>query len=115
MLAAQSLQCAGTETPGYAMLAGGFESMSNVPHYLPNSRKGFPLGHVKMLDGVIHDGLWDIYNDQVSRKVLGYEYCMIVSHEYFGLLIRQHSTWACVQRNAAETITSCEHNRTLML
>eukprot|EP00980_Cylindrotheca_fusiformis_P028404 scaffold22597_cov127-Cylindrotheca_fusiformis.AAC.5 len=39
--------------------------MSNVPHYLPNSRSGGPiLGHGTTIDGVIHDGLWDIYNNQ---------------------------------------------------
>lgn len=62
MLAAQSLQ--GTSTPGYAMLAGGFESMSQIPHYVPNSRKGTTLGHAKLIDGLIYDGLWDVYNDQ---------------------------------------------------
>jgi acetyl-CoA C-acetyltransferase len=66
MLAAQSLQCAGSSNPGYSVLAGGFESMSNIPHYLPASRKGTSLGHIQMLDGVIHDGLWDVYNDQVD-------------------------------------------------
>ena len=60
MLAAQTLQCG---HPG-AMLAGGFESMSNIPHYLQNSRTGTPLGHGNLIDGVIHDGLWDIYNNQ---------------------------------------------------
>jgi acetyl-CoA C-acetyltransferase len=60
MMAAQTLQCGHKG----AMLAGGFESMSNIPHYLQNSRTGTPLGHGKMIDGVIHDGLWDIYNDQ---------------------------------------------------
>lgn len=64
MLAVQSLQCAGGATPGYAMLAGGFESMSQIPHYLPGSRVGTTLGHAKLVDGVIHDGLWDVYNDQ---------------------------------------------------
>ena len=59
MLAAQTLQCAGIATPGYAMLAGGMESMSNIPHYLPKSREGTTLGHAQLLDGVIHDGLWD--------------------------------------------------------
>jgi acetyl-CoA C-acetyltransferase len=63
MLAAQSLQCAG-KAPGYAMLAGGFESMSNVPHYLPKSRQGTTLGHMQVIDGVIFDGLWDVYNNQ---------------------------------------------------
>jgi acetyl-CoA C-acetyltransferase len=61
MLAAQTLQCSGG---GGAVLAGGMESMSNIPHYLTKSRSGTTLGHVQALDGVIHDGLWDIYNDQ---------------------------------------------------
>jgi acetyl-CoA C-acetyltransferase len=64
MLAAQSLQATSSGAPGYAMLAGGFESMSNVPHYLPNSRTGTMLGHAQLLDGVIHDGLWDVYKNQ---------------------------------------------------
>lgn len=64
MLAAQALQCTPTATPGYAVLAGGFESMSNIPHYLPSSRTGTTLGHATLLDGCIHDGLWDVYNDQ---------------------------------------------------
>lgn len=46
------------------MLTGGFESMSNIPYYLPKARGGNRLGHGQMLDGVIHDGLWDPYNNQ---------------------------------------------------
>lgn len=61
MLAAQSLQCS---TQGGALLAGGMESMSRIPHYLPNSRTGTMLGNAQLIDGVIHDGLWDCYNDQ---------------------------------------------------
>lgn len=64
MLAAQSLQAAGKSTPGYAMLAGGFESMSQIPHYWLNSRQGVVLGHAQLTDGAIWDGLWDVYNDQ---------------------------------------------------
>lgn len=64
MLATQSLQCSGSSRPGYAMLAGGFESMSNIPHYLAGSRKGTQLGNSQLIDGVVHDGLWDVYNDQ---------------------------------------------------
>jgi len=64
MLATQTLQTAGSAAPGFAMLAGGFESMSNIPHYLPNSRTGTTLGHASLIDGCIHDGLWDLYNDQ---------------------------------------------------
>ncbi|GKZ01529.1 hypothetical protein MPSEU_001103500 [Mayamaea pseudoterrestris] len=64
MLAAQSLQCAAPQNANYAMLAGGFESMSNIPHYLMNSRNGFPLGNASLIDGLVHDGLYDIYNEQ---------------------------------------------------
>jgi acetyl-CoA C-acetyltransferase len=63
-LAAQSLQCSSSSNSPTAMLAGGFESMSNIPHYLMKSRKGFSLGHAQLTDGVIWDGLWDVYNDQ---------------------------------------------------
>jgi acetyl-CoA C-acetyltransferase len=46
------------------VLAGGFESMTNVPHYLPKARAGYRLGNGTLVDGVIHDGLWDPYNNQ---------------------------------------------------
>jgi acetyl-CoA C-acetyltransferase len=45
------------------VVAGGMESMSNVPHYLTASRTGTRLGDGKLVDGVIFDGLWDPYND----------------------------------------------------
>ena len=43
------------------MIAGGMESMSNVPHYVSDARFGISLGHSKMLDGIIRDGLWDVF------------------------------------------------------
>ncbi|KAG7382490.1 Acetyl-CoA acetyltransferase, mitochondrial [Phytophthora pseudosyringae] len=46
------------------VLAGGFESMTNVPHYLPKARAGYRLGNGTLVDGVVHDGLWDPYNNQ---------------------------------------------------
>lgn len=58
------IQCGGVHSPKAALLAGGFESMSNIPHYLMSSRSGNPLGNAKLVDGLIHDGLWDIYNNQ---------------------------------------------------
>ncbi|MEM7037343.1 MAG: acetyl-CoA C-acyltransferase [Bacteroidota bacterium] len=45
------------------VVAGGMESMSNVPHYLGASRTGVKLGHTQLADGMIKDGLWDVYND----------------------------------------------------
>lgn len=44
-------------------VAGGMESMSNVPYYLPGARTGYRLGHQQAVDGLIHDGLWDVYNN----------------------------------------------------
>jgi acetyl-CoA C-acetyltransferase len=45
------------------MIAGGMESMSNVPYYLPKQRFGSKLGHTQAEDGILKDGLWDVYND----------------------------------------------------
>ena len=45
------------------MVAGGMESMSNVPYYLTKQRFGSKLGHTDALDGIIQDGLWDVYNN----------------------------------------------------
>lgn len=44
-------------------VAGGMESMSRVPHYLRSSRQGTRLGSTELVDGMVHDGLWDPYND----------------------------------------------------
>lgn len=46
-------------------LAGGFESMTNAPHYIfHRGEQNKKLGHLNVLDATIHDGLWDVYNDQ---------------------------------------------------
>jgi acetyl-CoA C-acetyltransferase len=45
------------------IVAGGMESMSNVPYYLPKARTGYRMGHGQIIDGMIHDGLWDPYKD----------------------------------------------------
>jgi acetyl-CoA C-acetyltransferase len=45
------------------VVAGGMESMSNAPYYLERARTGLRMGHGKLIDGMIHDGLWDPYND----------------------------------------------------
>jgi len=45
------------------VVAGGMESMSNVPFYLDKARFGAKLGHGQMIDGLLKDGLWDVYND----------------------------------------------------
>ncbi|HTA92489.1 MAG TPA: acetyl-CoA C-acyltransferase [Polyangiaceae bacterium] len=45
------------------VVAGGMESMSNVPYYLREARAGYRMGDGKLIDGMIFDGLWDPYND----------------------------------------------------
>lgn len=45
------------------IVAGGMESMSNVPYYLPKQRFGSKYGHVETEDGILKDGLWDVYNN----------------------------------------------------
>jgi len=59
MLAEQAIKCGDAEI----IAAGGMESMSNIPHYLPTSRQGVRMGDAKMIDGMVHDGLWDVVND----------------------------------------------------
>ncbi|KAL3779973.1 hypothetical protein ACHAWO_008891 [Cyclotella atomus] len=61
-LAAQAIELGLHKSiPNAAILAGGMESMSNTPHYL--SRTSPSLGHQQLLDGIIHDGLWDPYDN----------------------------------------------------
>ena len=45
------------------VLAGGMESMSNIPYYLDKARTGYRLGNGNIIDGILKDGLWDPYND----------------------------------------------------
>ncbi|MSP93333.1 MAG: acetyl-CoA C-acetyltransferase [Myxococcales bacterium] len=45
------------------VVAGGMENMSLVPYYLPAARDGLRLGHGQIVDGIIKDGLWDVYHD----------------------------------------------------
>jgi len=59
MLADQSIKLDNSNV----VIAGGMENMSLAPHYLPKSRKGISFGHNKLIDSIIHDGLWDPYNN----------------------------------------------------
>ncbi|MBI2678484.1 MAG: acetyl-CoA C-acetyltransferase [Candidatus Koribacter versatilis] len=58
-LAAQAIQTGNAEI----VVAGGMESMSNAPYLLPQARKGYRLGNGQIIDAVVHDGLWEIYNN----------------------------------------------------
>ena len=59
MLADQAIRCGDAEV----VIAGGMENMSLTPYYLTDSRDGMRLGHKKVLDSIIQDGLWDPYGD----------------------------------------------------
>jgi acetyl-CoA C-acetyltransferase len=59
MLAAQVIHAGDAEV----IVAGGMENMSRVPYYLENARTGYRLWDGKLVDGMVHDGLWDVVND----------------------------------------------------
>ncbi len=59
MLAAQSIALGLNDI----VIAGGMESMSNVPYYLDKARTGYRLGDGQLIDGLVKDGLWDVYNN----------------------------------------------------
>ncbi len=59
VLAAQAVKCGDAEI----VVAGGMESMSNTPYLLKSARGGFRMGNQTVHDAMIHDGLWDAYND----------------------------------------------------
>lgn len=59
MLAAQAIRAGDANV----IVAGGMESMSNAPYLLTKARKGYRLGHGELIDSMVTDGLWDVYND----------------------------------------------------
>jgi len=59
MMAAQAIKCGDADI----VIAGGMENMSSIPHYM-NGRAGTKLGNVKVSDGLLVDGLTDVYNQQ---------------------------------------------------
>ncbi|CAL5393113.1 unnamed protein product [Camellia sinensis] len=61
MLAAQTIELGVNDND--IVVAGGMESMSNAPKYLAETRKGSQLGHDTIIDGMLKDRLWDVYND----------------------------------------------------
>jgi acetyl-CoA C-acetyltransferase len=58
-LAAQAIQTGNSSI----VVAGGMESMTNAPYLLPQARKGYRLGNAQVIDSMVNDGLWDIFND----------------------------------------------------
>ncbi len=58
MFGAQAIMLGQADT----IVAGGMESMSNAPYYVPKARYGYKYGHGQLIDGLMHDGLWEVYN-----------------------------------------------------
>jgi acetyl-CoA C-acetyltransferase len=59
MLGAQSIMLGINDV----VVAGGMESMSNIPYYIPKARYGYKYGNGELVDGLAKDGLWEVYND----------------------------------------------------
>ncbi len=59
MLAEQAIKAGDAEI----IAAGGMENMSNIPYYVPAARSGMRMGNAPVVDGMVHDGLWDVVND----------------------------------------------------
>jgi acetyl-CoA C-acetyltransferase len=59
MLATQAIQVGDADV----IIAGGMENMTSTPYMLPKARAGYRMGHGKLVDGMINDGLWDVYNN----------------------------------------------------
>lgn len=91
-LAAQAIMCGDAEI----VIAGGQENMSASPHVLNNSRDGFRMGDAKLVDTMIVDGLWDVYN----------QYHMGITAENvakkFGISRQEQDEFATASQNKAE-------------
>ncbi len=93
MLAADAIKAGNSEI----VVAGGQENMSSAPHLLPGSRDGFRMGEAKLIDSMVIDGLWDVYN----------QYHMGVTAEnvakQYGITRAQQDEFAVASQNKAET------------
>src|SRR6266436_393440 len=92
MLASQAVQCGDADI----VIAGGQENMSAAPHVLLGSRDGFRMGDAKLIDSMIVDGLWDVYN----------QYHMGTTAEnvakQYGITRREQDEFAAASQNKAE-------------
>lgn len=107
-LAAQEIATGDAEI----VVAGGMESMSNAPYLLPNARAGFRMGDQKVVDSMVHDGLWDVYNDfhmgQTAELVA--EKYGITREDQDAYALESHRKAAAAQREGrfAEEMTAVE-------
>jgi acetyl-CoA C-acetyltransferase len=104
-LAAQGIQTGNTET----VVAGGMESMTNAPYLLPQMRQGYRLGHGKLIDSMIQDGLWDAFND-FHMGMTG----ELVADKYKISRERQDAYAVESHRRALDAIKSCRFSHEIV-
>jgi acetyl-CoA C-acetyltransferase len=95
MLAAQAIRAGDAD----CIMAGGMESMSNAPYLMPDARKGARLGHAKLVDAMVFDGLTDIY----SNMHMGYTCELVV--ERFGITRGQMDEFSLMSHKRAASAT----------
>lgn len=104
-LAAQGIKTGDVD----AVVAGGMESMTNTPYLLPQMRQGYRLGHAKVLDSMIQDGLWDAYNDFHMGMT-----AELVAEKYNISRERQDAYAAESHRRALDAIKSCRFGQEIV-
>jgi len=94
-LATQAIQCGEADI----VIAGGQENMSRAPHVLTDSRTGAQLGNSQLVDSLVHDGLWDAFNDYhmgVTAENLAREYGISRERQDAYALSSQHKARAAI-------------------
>lgn len=105
-LAAQAVQTGNSSM----VVAGGMESMTNAPYLLPQARKGYRLGNGQVIDAVVHDGLWDVYNDY-HMGITGENVA-----EKYGITREEQDEFALnSHRKAVSAITECRVRSQIVL
>lgn len=104
-LATQGIQLGDVET----VVAGGMESMSNAPYLLPQLRQGYRLGDGKILDSMIHDGLWDAQEDFHMGMT-----AELVAEKYRISRQRQDAYALESHRRAVDAIKSCRFSQEIV-
>ncbi len=105
MLAAQSIRAGDNQ----CVVAGGMESMSNAPHYLHGIRGGVKIGNQNILDGMIHDGLWDVYGNVHMGNLAEY------TAKKAGVTRAEQDEFAFhSQRKASESIENCRFSKEIV-
>ena len=104
-LATQAIRCGDAEV----IIAGGMESMSLAPYVLPAARTGLRMGHAKMLDSLLHDGLMDAFNDYhmgITAENLAEKYHLSrEQQDAFAAASQQKASAAVESRRFADEIT----------